>query len=69
MHDLWNMMPDGWSITPTCEGWTIRDDDDDVVATGPDMAEVKRILTIEFALQQAFAAIQLAQAMPVTPEA
>jgi len=69
MQDLWNMMPEGWSITPTHEGWTIRDDDDDVVATGPDMDEVKRILTIEFALQQAFAAIQLAQAMPVTPEA
>ena len=69
MNDLWNMMPDGWSITSTREGWTIRDDDDDFVATGPDIAGVKRILTIEFALQQAFAAIQLAQAMSVTPEA
>jgi hypothetical protein len=69
MHELLKLLPEGWSITPTEKGWTIRDDEDDVIADGPTMKEVKRILNIEFALQQTFAALQFAQNLREIPEA
>jgi len=69
MNEIWEMLPIGWSITPTKEGWTVRDEDNDFVAKGPTADELKRMLDVEFALQQAFAAIQFAQSMRVVPEA
>jgi len=69
MNEVLEMLPIGWSITPTKDGWTIRDEEDDFVAKGPTADELKRMLDIEFALQHAFAAIQFAQGQRVVPEA
>jgi len=69
MNEILEMLPIGWSISPTKERWTIRDEANDFVAKGPTAEELKRILGIEFALQQAFAAVHFAQNLKIVPEA
>ena len=69
MGEIFEMLPVGWSLTPTKDGWTVCDEDDDFVAKGLDTDELKRMLDIEFALQQVFVAMQMVQGQQTIAEA
>jgi hypothetical protein len=49
-------LPVGWSIVEERNGWNIYDDDGELVCTGQDTEQLHRVLNVEFALAQAFAA-------------
>lgn len=69
MTELIKKLPLGWSITSTKKGWAIHDDENDFVAEGPTTDDLQRALSIEIALQQAFAAVQFMNCAPVIAEA
>jgi hypothetical protein len=51
-----NRLPDGWSITDEGGRWNIYDTEDSLVCSAKDADQLHRVLSIEFALAQQYAA-------------